>query len=89
MTVAHQAPCPLDFPGGLPFPAPGDLSHPGIKPASPALAGRFFTTEPLKTQLQNKFLFPTPLLLNLSAENCLILENASFLSLHATNLRLP
>ena len=31
---------------GLPFPSPGDLSHPGIKPTSPALAGRFFTTEP-------------------------------------------
>ena len=34
---------------GLPFPAPGDLPNPGIKPASfssPALAGRFFTTEP-------------------------------------------
>ena len=35
---------------GLPFPTPGDLPDPGIKPASsvsPALAGRFFTTEPL------------------------------------------
>ena len=34
---------------GLPFPLPGDLSNPGIKHtslASPALAGRFFTTEP-------------------------------------------
>ena len=30
---------------GLPFPPPGDLPDPGIKPASPALAGRFFTTE--------------------------------------------
>ena len=31
----------------LPFPTPGDLSNPGIKPmslASPTLAGRFFTT---------------------------------------------
>ena len=30
----------------LPFPSPGALSNPGIKPASltsPALAGRFFT----------------------------------------------
>ena len=32
--------------GGLPFPSPGDLPDPGIKPASPALSGRFFTTEP-------------------------------------------
>ena len=31
---------------GLPFPSPGDLPDPGIKPVSPALAGRFFTTEP-------------------------------------------
>ena len=44
---------PLDHQGrpyrvgnGLPFPSPGDLPNPGIKPASPALAGRFFTTEP-------------------------------------------
>ena len=43
--------CPWDFPGkdagsGLPFPSPGDLPNPGIEPASPALAGGFFTTEP-------------------------------------------
>ena len=34
---------------GLPFPIPGDLPHPGIKPtslASCASAGRFFTSEP-------------------------------------------
>ena len=31
---------------GLPFPSPWDLPYPGIKPASPALAGRFFATEP-------------------------------------------
>ena len=30
---------------GFPFPSPGDLPDPGIGPASPALAGRFFTTE--------------------------------------------
>ena len=29
---------------GLPFPSPGDLPNPGIEPASPALAGGFFTT---------------------------------------------
>ena len=28
---------------GQPFPPPGDLPDPGIKLASPALAGRFFT----------------------------------------------
>ena len=31
---------------GLPFLSPRDLSHPGIEPTSPALAGRFLTTEP-------------------------------------------
>ena len=31
---------------GLPFPPPRNLPNPGIKPASPVLAGRFFTTEP-------------------------------------------
>jgi len=30
----------------LPFPPPGDLPNPGIEPTSPALAGRFFATEP-------------------------------------------
>ena len=29
---------------GLPCPPPGDLSHPGIKPSSRALAGRLFTS---------------------------------------------
>ena len=31
---------------GLPCPSLGDLPNPGIEPASPALAGRFFTAEP-------------------------------------------
>ena len=30
----------------LPFPPPGGLANSGIEPASPALAGRFFTNEP-------------------------------------------
>ena len=49
-TVAHQASLSMGFPkqehwSGLPFPSPGDLTDPGIEPASPALAGRFFPTE--------------------------------------------
>ena len=45
--------CPWDSPGqeywsGLPFPTPRDLPDPGIKPMSPALACRFFTTMPCK-----------------------------------------
>ena len=50
-TVAHQAPLPMEFSrqeywSGLPFPTLGYLPNPGIEPASPALAGRFFTTVP-------------------------------------------
>ena len=39
----------MEFSHGLPFPLPGDLPDPGIElvpPVSPALAGRFFTSEP-------------------------------------------
>ena len=50
--VARQAPLSIGFSrqeywSGLPFPPPGALPDPGIEPvslASPALAGRFFTT---------------------------------------------
>ena len=50
-TVVHQAPLSMRFPrqeywNRLPFPTPGDLPNPRIKPMSPALAGKFFTTEP-------------------------------------------
>ena len=31
---------------GLPFPSPWDLPAPGMEPASPALADRFWTAEP-------------------------------------------
>ena len=51
-TVACQAPLSVEFSrkeywNGLPFPPPGDLPEPGIKPMSlmsPALAGGLFTT---------------------------------------------
>ena len=51
-TVARWAPPSMGFPrqeywSGLPFPAPGDLPDPGIKPTSlvsSTLAGKFFTT---------------------------------------------
>ena len=50
-TAALQAPLSMGFPkqeywSGLPFPIPGDLLNPAIKPASLAFAGRFFITEP-------------------------------------------
>ena len=49
-TVARQAPLPMGFSWqeywrGLLFLFPGDLPDPGIKPAYPALAEGFFTTE--------------------------------------------
>ena len=49
--VACQAPLSVGFSrqeywSGLPFLSPGDLPGLGIKPASPALGGGFFTTEP-------------------------------------------
>ena len=50
--VVLQAPLSMRFPrqeywSGLPFPPPGDLPYPGIKPMSLAWAGEFFTIEPL------------------------------------------
>ena len=35
-----------EFQSRLQFPSPGDLPDLGINPASPTLAGGFFTTEP-------------------------------------------
>ena len=54
--VACQAPLFMGFSrqeywNGLPFPSPGDLPNPGIKPTSPVLEGRFFTTEPPRKPL--------------------------------------
>ena len=51
MTPSHQISLSMEYPrqecwSGLPLLSPGYLPYPGIKPASPALAGGFFTTEP-------------------------------------------
>ena len=50
-TVAYQAPLSMRFSrqeywSGLPFPSPGDLPNPGIKPGSPALESDALTSEP-------------------------------------------
>ena len=50
-TVAQQAPPSMGFSrqecwSGLSFALPRDLPDQGIEPTSPALAGRFFSTEP-------------------------------------------
>ena len=49
-TVAHQAPLSIGFSrqenwSELPFPLPGDLPDPGIKPGSPALQADSSPTE--------------------------------------------
>ena len=49
-TVAHQAPLSMEFSrqeywSGLPFPSPGDLPNPGIKPRSPTLQADALTSE--------------------------------------------
>ena len=63
-TVALQAPLSMGFPrqeywSGLPFPSPGDLPNPGIKPTSPALQVNSFATEPPRNSthksVSNKF----------------------------------
>ena len=64
-TVAHQAPLSMGFSrqehwSGLPFPSPGGLPSPGIEPASPALAGGFFTSEPPGKPLEAVLVVPRP-----------------------------
>ena len=51
LSRVHHAPLSMGFSrqeywSGLPFPPPGDRLSPEIKPTSPALAGKFFTTKP-------------------------------------------
>ena len=49
-TVALQAPLSMEFSGartrGYPFPSPGDLPDPGIKPRSPELQADSLLSEP-------------------------------------------
>ena len=50
-TVAHQTPLSMGFPrqeywSGEPFPPSGNLPDPETELMSPALVGKFFTTEP-------------------------------------------
>ena len=56
-TVACQAPLSVEFPrqeywSGLPFPSPGGLPDPGIKPESPVSQADSLPTEPGKLTLQ-------------------------------------
>ena len=79
-TAAHQAPLSMGFSRqeywrGVPFPSPGDLPNPRIKPESPVLAGRFFTTESPGKLPGN--IYPFPKLIWLGIHFCL--ETTSFL----------
>ena len=63
-TATHQVPLSMGSPrqeywSGLPFPSLEDLSNSGIKPVSPELAGKFFTTESL--YINNKTIRETKL----------------------------
>ena len=53
-TIAHQAPLSMEFPkqeywSGLPFPSPGHLLNPGIKPGSPELQADSLPSQPTTT----------------------------------------
>ena len=62
---------------GWPFLTPQDLPDPGIKPALPALAGKFFTTDPLGKPSRKVCLYKIP---NMSSFSCvwLLLVKAVF-----------
>ena len=50
-TIAYQAPLSMEFSrqaywNGLPFPSPGDLPDPGIKPGSPTFQADALLSEP-------------------------------------------
>ena len=82
--VAHQAPLSMEFSrqkywSGLPFPPPGYLPNPGIKPASlvsPALADGFFTNVPSGKPICEEYL---------CANNPVLKLNKNFNIVHKIN----
>ena len=79
-TVAHQAPLSMGFSrqeywNGLPFPTPGDLPDPGVKPTFPAAPALQLDSLPLSHQASWTFI-------KLFGLNCFISlgENISFFS---------
>ena len=62
-TVARQTPLSMGFSrqecwSGLPFPSPGNLPDPGIKPRSPALqADSLLSKPPGKPKTELKFMY--------------------------------
>jgi len=66
-TVAYQAPPSMGFSrqeywSGVPFPSPGDLPDPGIKPGSPTFQAEALTSEPPGRPEPPASLTPEPLL---------------------------
>ena len=60
-TVAYQDPLSMGFSrqeywSGLPFPSPGDLPNPGIKPGSPALQAGALSSEPPGKPIKSLYL---------------------------------
>ena len=95
-TVALQAPLFMGFLrqeswSRLLFPSPGDLPDPGMEPASPALAGRFFTTKSpgkpdwiLEESITCLFIHS---LLNFRHWNRKLARNTKIYKLHFTSFR--
>ena len=76
MDCSCQTPVSLGFPrqeywSGLPFPSPRYLPDMGIKPKSPLLAGRVFSTEPPRKPVQ-------PYLLHYTLFSCSVWFNGFF-----------
>ena len=79
-TAVHQTLLSMGFPrqeylSELPFPPLGNLPEPGIKPASPALAGRFFTTG-----TTSEALLSYPMVTNIKLPNLSIFQQGKFIS---------
>ena len=58
-TIAYQAPLSMEFSrqaywSGLPFPSPGDLPVPGIKPGSPTFQADALLSEPPGKPLEQR-----------------------------------
>ena len=79
MDCLHQSYLSMGFSrqehwSGLPCAPPGDLPNPGIKPASPAVAGRFFTQWAIReaSHVSCTYLF-SRYLLNANCFTCIVL----------------
>ena len=73
-TVAYQASPSMGFSrqeywSGLPFPSPGDLPDPGIKPRSPTVETDALTSEPPGKNIKGKHVFHE---LRIAAENDMV-----------------